>query len=219
MHSCGVLHRDLKSSNIFLTRNDRTVKLGDFGLAATNLSRRRLGASPRRHSRCGTDMYMSPEVEQRRPYGAASDVYALGCVLLEMLVQQQLRPRRRGESRHDAIKSALDYARRAHGWVAMEALADLAWKMVDPNPKTRATLPATAVLCDEIVDSLPKQPPASQSKGGVDASTGAPSGASDACAHGIGGLAQASLRRRPLAQSPSFRAARQRRLRMRYAPD
>ena len=47
VHCCGVLHRDLKSSNIFVTRNDATVKLGDFGLACTGLSRRRLSGSPR----------------------------------------------------------------------------------------------------------------------------------------------------------------------------
>ena len=91
VHCCGVLHRDLKSSNIFVSRHDREVKLGDFGLAASGLSPRRLSGSPRRMSRCGTAMYMSPEVADRKPYGAASDTYGLGCVLLEMLVRQQVR--------------------------------------------------------------------------------------------------------------------------------
>lgn len=40
---------------------------------------------------------MSPEVEARKPYGAASDTYSLGCVLLEMLLQSQLRERRIAE--------------------------------------------------------------------------------------------------------------------------
>ena len=35
-------------------------------------------------------MYMSPEVADRKPYGAASDTYGLGCVLLEMLVRRQV---------------------------------------------------------------------------------------------------------------------------------
>ena len=49
MHSCGVLHRDLKSTNIFVTRGDATVKLGDFGLA-------RAGASPaERHTHTHTE--------------------------------------------------------------------------------------------------------------------------------------------------------------------
>ena len=126
VHNCGVLHRDLKSSNIFVSRNDREVKLGDFGLAASGLSPRRLSGSPRRMSRCGTAseprapghsnlpvprvwrrrraqhlhahcvlcaraVYMSPEVADRKPYGAASDTYGLGCVLLEMLVRHQAR--------------------------------------------------------------------------------------------------------------------------------
>ena len=66
----GVLHRDLKSSNIFVTAKDATVKLGDFGLACTGLSRRRLSGSPRRMSRCGTQMYMSPEVAGENAWGS-----------------------------------------------------------------------------------------------------------------------------------------------------
>ena len=52
------------------------------------LTPRRLTTSPRRMSRCGTAMYMAPEVAHRKPYGAASDVYGLGCVLLELLLRR-----------------------------------------------------------------------------------------------------------------------------------
>jgi len=154
VHGCGILHRDLKSSNIFITRNDRSCKLGDFGLACSGLSRRRLTGSPRRHSRCGTDLYMSPEVENRRPYGASSDTYGLGCVLLEMLLQGQLRERRRFEERKEAIRSALDLARRKHGWQSMEELSGLAWKMLDDNPKNRIELPAAAATADACLAAL-----------------------------------------------------------------
>ena len=44
---------------------------------------------------------MAPEVAHRKPYGAASDVYGLGCVLLEILLRHQLRERAPEESRKE----------------------------------------------------------------------------------------------------------------------
>ena len=143
VHACGILHRDLKSSNIFVTLHDRAVKLGDFGLAASGMSRRRLSASPRRMSQCGTRMYMSPEVAAHKPYGAASDVYGLGCVLLECLLRRQLSEPKRYEARTAYIKAALGRAA-GHGWEAFDTLAALTWRMLDSNPKTRAGLPDAA---------------------------------------------------------------------------
>jgi len=154
VHSCGVLHRDLKSTNVFVTRNDATVKLGDFGLACAGLSRRRLSGSPRRHSRCGTDLYMSPEVEARKPYGASSDVYSLGCVLLELLLQGMLRERRLAEGRKESIAAALDLARRRHSWQMGEELSALAWRMLDESPKTRIDLPKAAAIADRCLQAL-----------------------------------------------------------------
>jgi len=162
VHECGILHRDLKSSNVFVTRNDRTVKLGDFGLACAGLSSRRLSASPRRHSRCGTDMYMSPEVEGRKPYGAASDTYSLGCVLLEMLLQRQLRERRIGEERKDSIKAALVAARRAHDWRCMPQLSALAWRMLDDNPKQRIDLLEASAAAEACLRILKRPLPTPQ---------------------------------------------------------
>jgi len=154
VHSCGVLHRDLKSTNVFVTRNDATVKLGDFGLACTGLSRRRLSGSPRRHSRCGTDLYMSPEVEARKPYGASSDVYSLGCVLLELMLQGMLRERRLAEGRMESIAAALALARRRHSWRTFDTLSALARRMLDENPKTRIDLPKAAAIADKCLHSL-----------------------------------------------------------------
>lgn len=82
IHSVKVLHRDLKTSNIFLkTEADgRTVvKLGDFGI-----SRVLEGTCDAAVTMVGTPYYMSPEVCRSEPYSWKSDVWALGCVLYEM---------------------------------------------------------------------------------------------------------------------------------------
>jgi len=81
MHSEKVLHRDLKTSNIFLVEASQTsmVKLGDFGI-----SRVLEGTSDAAMSTVGTPYYMSPEVCRNDPYNWKSDVWALGCVLFEL---------------------------------------------------------------------------------------------------------------------------------------
>ncbi|KAJ8391441.1 hypothetical protein AAFF_G00089150 [Aldrovandia affinis] len=78
IHDKRVLHRDLKSKNIFLTDNG-TVKLGDFGSACIlNSSRAYV------YSYVGTPYYMSPEIWDSKPYNNKSDVWSLGCVLYEL---------------------------------------------------------------------------------------------------------------------------------------
>jgi len=78
MHQNRVLHRDLKTQNVFLLGNGRLV-LGDLGI-----SKVLDGTMDFAQTCIGTPYYMSPEIFKNKPYSYKSDVWALGCVLYEM---------------------------------------------------------------------------------------------------------------------------------------
>ena len=77
LHNLKILHRDLKSSNIFLTK-DLKVKIGDLGVAK-KLSRGNFAKTI-----IGTPYYLSPEICEEKPYNEKSDIWALGCILYEL---------------------------------------------------------------------------------------------------------------------------------------
>ncbi len=74
LHARQIIHRDIKTLNIFLTK-DRVLKLGDLGesrfVEGTRLLRGRMH---------GTPLYLSPEVIRQIPYDYRVDIWALGCV-------------------------------------------------------------------------------------------------------------------------------------------
>ncbi|XP_066917979.1 uncharacterized protein [Clytia hemisphaerica] len=77
-HDRNILHRDLKTQNIFLTQ-DLKVKLGDFGIAKV-MNTHNAG----NFTVVGTPYYISPEMCEGKPYDSKSDIWALGCILYEM---------------------------------------------------------------------------------------------------------------------------------------
>ncbi|XP_078045033.1 serine/threonine kinase raf oncogene [Augochlora pura] len=87
LHAKNIIHRDLKSNNIFL-HDDLTVKIGDFGLAT---AKTRWSGSQQFHQPTGSILWMAPEVirmQEENPYSFQSDVYAFGVVLFELLAGQ-----------------------------------------------------------------------------------------------------------------------------------
>lgn len=82
MHSKKILHRDIKTLNVFLD-DELSVKLGDMGVAKilstnTNFAK----------TIVGTPYYLSPELCEDKPYNEKSDVWALGVVLYECCTQR-----------------------------------------------------------------------------------------------------------------------------------
>jgi serine/threonine protein kinase len=87
IHSRDLIHRDIKSPNIFITDDD-TAKLGDFGLCIQG----KTIETKTKYSAVGTDCYLAPELHKKQLFqkGKASDVWSVGCILLEMLTATPL---------------------------------------------------------------------------------------------------------------------------------
>ncbi|XP_043934816.1 serine/threonine-protein kinase Nek4 [Protopterus annectens] len=78
LHEKHILHRDLKTQNIFLTRTS-IIKVGDLGIAKVLESKHDMASTL-----IGTPYYMSPELFSNQLYNHKSDVWALGCCAYEM---------------------------------------------------------------------------------------------------------------------------------------
>ncbi|KAJ6774393.1 MITOGEN-ACTIVATED PROTEIN KINASE KINASE KINASE 20 [Salix purpurea] len=78
IHAKGFVHCDLKLENILLFENEE-VKIADFGLA------KKAGKAQGRAEIRGTPLYMAPESVNDNEYESGVDIWALGCVVIEML--------------------------------------------------------------------------------------------------------------------------------------
>lgn len=143
IHSRDLIHRDIKSPNIFITAQNE-AKLGDFGLCING----KTIVSKVRHSSAGiigTNCYMAPELHKGQIYskGKASDMWAVGCILLEMLLGTAL-----WDLEHDfGIKSledknfTRDYITNNENLQKYDfKLLSLLKKLLHPDPQCRLTV-------------------------------------------------------------------------------
>lgn len=134
LHTAGVVHRDIKPQNIFLTE-DGSYVLGDYGTA-------RFLSENNTMSMAGTGGYTAPEVlEGDTAYSTAVDVYSLGCVLFEMLELHHPFKNQLGNlniisismGKHNAIKST----QYPYG------ITDLVLRMISVDPSKRPSVAET----------------------------------------------------------------------------
>jgi tRNA A-37 threonylcarbamoyl transferase component Bud32 len=105
VHSQGIVHRDVKPANILLTFDDNGMrvgaKLGDFGVASIGPA----GPISDDEVVTGTVAYLSPEQARGEEVGPASDVYALGLVLLQCFSAELAFP---GPPQHSAMSRLIN---------------------------------------------------------------------------------------------------------------
>eukprot|EP00428_Durinskia_dybowskii_P023012 CAMPEP_0170245878 /NCGR_PEP_ID=MMETSP0116_2-20130129/22725_1 /TAXON_ID=400756 /ORGANISM="Durinskia baltica, Strain CSIRO CS-38" /LENGTH=420 /DNA_ID=CAMNT_0010496753 /DNA_START=49 /DNA_END=1311 /DNA_ORIENTATION=+ len=132
LHELRILHRDMKSANVFLSTTKTgttTAKLGDFNVSA--VAKRGLCMT-----QTGTPYYASPEVWRDMPYDSKSDMWSLGCVMYEACA---LKPPFQAHDMEGLYRKVLrgQYPRIPH--LFSQDLAEVVAALIQVNPRSRPT--------------------------------------------------------------------------------
>ena len=133
LHDLKILHRDLKSANIFLF-SDGTAKIGDLNVS--KVAKKGLG-----YTQTGTPYYASPEVWNEKSYDNKSDIWSLGCVAYEMLT---LHPPFRAKDMDQLYNTVIKGQYKKIGNKYSEDMNEIIDYLLKVNPKERPN-------CDEIL--------------------------------------------------------------------
>ncbi|CAM9304236.1 unnamed protein product [Chrysoparadoxa australica] len=135
MHASGVVHRDLKPENLLLTHKAKgaQIKVIDFGLSKV------LVGNSAATSFLGTRGYLAPEMLQRKQYGAAVDMWALGVICFVLLCG--CLPFDDDSGKINQASAMRKFVLRFPRWAKnlSPAAKDLLHKLLDVDPNTRAT--------------------------------------------------------------------------------
>ncbi|CAD8199171.1 unnamed protein product [Paramecium pentaurelia] len=131
LHENNIIHRDIKTLNVFLTK-DKRVKLGDLGVSKIFNSDTALQGT-----RVGTPLYLSPELVQHQPYDYKVDIWALGCVVFYMAA---LEPPFQGENLIALGYSIVNRAPKALPPQYSTRLSQFIWKLLEKIPALRPSI-------------------------------------------------------------------------------
>jgi len=171
VHAAGVLHRDVKPANVLLTMNSQRIKLADFGIAKL------LEHTSHARTVVGTPYYLSPEIVSGQAYSNASDAWALGVCIYEVMAlrrpfeasNQLALVRRICTESHESLPEDLvpDVRRAAEGLLVKDARARMSLE------QALSVSPAVAALA--VVGTPPVLPLNTDGAAGVAANGAAPS--------------------------------------------
>lgn len=135
LHSNKIMHRDLKSANVFL--KDGQIKLGDLNVSKVV----KMGLA---YTQTGTPYYASPEVWSDKPYEYKSDIWSMGCVLYEICT---LKPPFKGNNLEELYKNVMKGQFESISSSYSKELTSLISSMIRLNHLTRPT-------CNIILNNL-----------------------------------------------------------------
>jgi len=131
IHDKKILHRDLKTQNIFIQNKD-TIRIGDFGIAKIFNQTREMAGSI-----VGTPLYMSPEQYNGKNYGYKSDIWSLGCCVYEMC---NLKHAFEGNTWNAVVVKVLKGQHNPVNSIYSRDLINLVESMLNINSKNRPTV-------------------------------------------------------------------------------
>ena len=133
LHKHNIIHRDIKPSNIFLGNDISTLIIGDFGISKIlyneNFTR----------TVVGTPYYMSPEILKKCQYGKKVDVWAIGCILVELIT---MRPPFQGKTLNELKENilSLQFYKNINEYEYSNELTTIVKSMLLLNPKHRPSI-------------------------------------------------------------------------------
>jgi eukaryotic-like serine/threonine-protein kinase len=146
-HRAGIVHRDVKPQNLLL-QDDGVLKVADFGIARGSSGATITVAG----TLLGTAGYMAPELVAGQPATVASDLYALGAVLYELLAG---RPPREAATIADLMEGASVTPVHELAPAAPRTLCDAIMRCLDPDPTARPVSAAELALELEGLSEAP----------------------------------------------------------------
>lgn len=188
IHGLAMVHRDIKALNCFLSA-DGSIRLGDFG-TARKLERNHAASGHEPGKRTcstpvGTPMYMSPELCCGRSYGQKADVWALGCLLYELLTLRHAFFGASMERLTAAIRRG-QYDNTRYPELYGQSLTSLCNDLLAAEPHNRPTISAVMkrdVFAQHMSDASTAQPGRDSTKlpqlsGSIDSSLAPPAASS-----------------------------------------